>query len=168
MTQLVDNLIAFRILSMLVTPFEETESYKLGLIDKNGNPLKKLKDMTWTEKDNYSMLHRMVFRIKKIMGKIPVVNTKLGTLATAYFLVKECYQTNKLPSNLEEQFIDLIKKSQKEDVIFVEEYLLVEEFLREEMPTNVAGEKVSTDQPVVRKKKDLKLLNRSVKALGVK
>lgn len=168
MAQLVDNLIAFRILSMLVTPFEETESYKMGLIDKNGNPLKKLKDMTWTEKDNYSMLHRMVFRVKKLMEKIPVVNSKLGTLATAYFLVKECYQANRLPSNLEEQFQDLIKKSQKEDIVFVEEYLLVEKFIREEMPANVTGEKVSTDQPVVRKKKDLKLLNRSTKAIGLK
>lgn len=168
MAQLVDNLIAFRILSMLVTPFEQTDSYKMGLIDKEGNPLKKLKDMTWTEKDNYTMLHRMVFRIKKLMAKVPVVNTKLGTLAAAYFLVKECYQMNKLPSTLEEQYLDLIKKIQKEDVVLVEEQILIEEFFREEMPANVTGEKVATDQPVVRKKKDLKFLNRSAKLVGAK
>jgi len=166
MAQLVDNLIAIRILYMLVTPFEETESYKRGIIDKDGNPLKKLKDMTWTEKDHYSMLHRMIFRIKKIMNKVPVVNTKLGTLATAYFLVKECYSANKLPTNLEEQFVDLLNKVQKEDVILVEEYLLVEQFLKEELPANVTGEKVSTDTPVVRKRKrDIKFLNRAAKGI---
>lgn len=159
MAQLVDNLIAFRILSMLVTPFEQTKAYELGVIDKNGNALKKLKDMTWTEKDNYSMLHRMIFRLQKIMNKIPLVNSKLGTLATAYFLVKECYAAQKVPTNLEEEFVDLLRKIQKEDIVLVEEYLLVEEFvsLQEEMPANVTGVGVKTDEPVVRKKKFNKL-----------
>jgi hypothetical protein len=100
------------------------------------------------------------------MNKVPVVNTKLGTLATAYFLVKECYSANKLPTNLEEQFVDLLNKIQKEDVILVEEYLLVEHFLKEELPANVTGEKVSTDTPVVRKRKrDIKFLNRAAKRI---
>lgn len=164
MSQLVDNLMAFRILSMLVTPFEETKSYELGIIDKNGNALKKLKDMTWTEKDNYTMLHRMVFRIKKIMEKVPVVNTRIGTLATAYFLVRECHSTHKLPLNLEEQFVDLLEKVQQENVILVEEYILVENFLNEDLPANVTGSGVSTDEPIVRKRKrDIKFLNRAAK-----
>jgi hypothetical protein len=163
MSQLVDNLIAFRILTMLVTPFDQTKSFELGIIDNNGNPLKKIKDMTWTEKDNYTMLHRLVFRLKKIMEKIPVVNTKIGTLATAYFLVKECTKTNKIPVNLEEEFIDLIRKIQQENIVLVEEEILVEKFLNEELPANVTGEKVSTDVPIIRKKRDLKLLNRSLK-----
>lgn len=156
MSQLVDNLIAFRILSMLVTPFEKTRSFELGLIDKNGRALKKLKDMTNTEKDHYSMLHRMVFRLKVIMSKIPLVNTQLGTIATAYFLVKECNNRGNIPPTLEEDFLDLLKKIQKEDLVLVEEYLLVEEFLEtinEEMPANVTGAAVKTDEPVIRKKK---------------
>jgi hypothetical protein len=156
MSQLVDNLIAFRILSMLVTPFDKTKSYEMGIIDKNGNALKKLKDMTNTQKDHYSMLHRMVFRLKKIMSKIPLVNTQLGTLATAYFLVKECTNRGSIPPTLEEDFLDLLKKIQKEDIVLVEEYLLVEEFLQtinEEMPANVTGAAVKTDEPVIRKRK---------------
>jgi hypothetical protein len=164
MSQLVDNLIAFRILTMLVTPFDQTKSYEMGIIDKSGNPLKKIKDMTWTEKDNYTMLHRLVFRIKKIMEKIPGVNTKIGTLATAYFLVKECTNSNKIPTNLEEEFIDLLRKIHQEHIILVEEEILVEKFLNEDLPANVTGEKVSTDIPIIRKRKrDLKLLNRSLK-----
>ena len=36
MSRIVDNLVAYRILSMLVTPFDETEAYKLGIIDAHG------------------------------------------------------------------------------------------------------------------------------------
>jgi len=40
-----------------------------------------------------------------------------------------------------------------DSIILVEEYLLVEEFLSEEVPTNATGSAVKTDEPVVRKKK---------------
>ena len=33
----VDLLIAYRVIKLLVTPFEKQEAYKLGIIDKNGN-----------------------------------------------------------------------------------------------------------------------------------
>lgn len=165
MAQLVDNLIAFRILSMLVTPFEETQAYKLGIIDGKGNPQKKLKDMTWTEKDQYSMLHRMVFRIKRIMEKVPGLGSKLGTLATAYFLVRECVENKRSIINLEEDYNDLLTKIRKEDIILCEEFLLVEKFLTEELPANVTGSAVSTEEPVVRKKaKQIRLLKRIKKA----
>ena len=36
--KIVDNLIAFRILYMLVTPFEKTDAFKFGIIDKDGKP----------------------------------------------------------------------------------------------------------------------------------
>lgn len=153
MSQLVDNLIAFRILNLLVTDFVDTKAYKLGVIDEKGNPLKKLKDMTSQERDSYTMLHRLVFRIKKILSKVPMVGTKLGTLAAAYFLVRECVDKNKTPTNLEEEFLDLLTKMRNESIILAEEYLLVEEFLSEEVPTNATGAAVKTDEPVVRKKK---------------
>lgn len=161
MSQFVDNLIAFRVLNMLVTPFEETKAYKLGIIDNQGNPLKKLKDMTFTEKDQYSMLHRMVFRVKKLMEKVPGLGSKLGTLAAAYFLVKECLENKKSTVNLEEYYNDLLTKIRREDIILCEEFLLVEKFLNEELPANVTGSGVSTDEPVVRKKaKQIRLLKR--------
>ena len=36
MADVLYNLIAFKILTMLVTPFKETDAYKLGIIDENG------------------------------------------------------------------------------------------------------------------------------------
>jgi hypothetical protein len=157
MAQLVDNLIAFRVLSMLVTPFEKTKAYKLGLIDQNGSPQKKIKDMSYTEKDAYTMLHRLTFRLRKIMQKIPLLNTKIGNLAAAYFLVRECINNSKSSTNLEEQYIDILTKIQKEDIMLVDEYLLVEKFLNEDvmgtggLPANHTGAGVKTDEPVIRK-----------------
>lgn len=165
MSQVVDNLIAFRVLYMLVTAFEDTPAYKMGIIDSHGNALKKLKDMSQKERDAYSMLHRLVFRLKKIMNKIPLINTRLGNLAAAYWLVKECTENNRTAINLEEQYVDLLRKIQKENIILVDEEILIEKFFNEEMPANVTGVGVKTDEPIVRKKKDIKTLNRMAKVM---
>lgn len=159
----IDNLIAFRILNMLVTPFEDTLTYNLGVIDKNGNPLKKLRNMSQKERDNYTMLHRMVFRLKKIMAKIPLINNRLGDLAAAYWLVKECTENNRTTINLEEQYLDLLKTMKQNNIVLMDEEILIEKFFDEDLPANVTGERVSTDIPVVRRKKDIKTLNRNAK-----
>jgi hypothetical protein len=159
----IDNLIAFRILNMLVTPFEDTLTYNLGVIDKNGNPLKKLKNMSQKERDNYTMLHRMVFRLKKIMAKIPLINNRLGDLAAAYWLVKECTENNRTTINLEEQYLDLLKTMKQQNIVLMDEEILIEKFFNEEVPTNATGVAVKTDEPVVRKRRDIKTLNRCAK-----
>ena len=41
MGRAIDLLITYRVIKMLVTPFEKTEAYKLGIIDKNGKVLRK-------------------------------------------------------------------------------------------------------------------------------
>jgi hypothetical protein len=75
---------------MLVQPFEETIAFRLGIIDKNGNEIKKMADLNTTqERDAYTLLHRLVFRIKKIVNKVPIENKKLVSLAAAYSLVRE-------------------------------------------------------------------------------
>ena len=73
MTRFVDSLIAYRILRMLTTAFEDTDAYRLGIIDKKGKELKKMSQLNSAdEKDAYSILHRMIFRIKRIIEKVPV------------------------------------------------------------------------------------------------
>ena len=39
MGKFVDSIIAYRILKLLVTPFEDTEAYKLGIIDNKGKEI---------------------------------------------------------------------------------------------------------------------------------
>ncbi len=81
MSRLVDNLIAYRILSMLIKPFSETSAYQLGIIDDKGKNLKKSSTLTTTkEKDAYTYLHRLVFNMKKIINRLPGGESKLKNL----------------------------------------------------------------------------------------
>ena len=90
MGRAIDLFVTYRFLKLLVTPWDKQEAYKLGIIDANGKALKKSKDLnTEAEREAFTLLHRLVFNCKRIMSKIPLVRTKLGTYATALFLLKE-------------------------------------------------------------------------------
>jgi hypothetical protein len=124
MGRLVDSVIAYRILRMLTTPFEETDAYKLGIIDNRGKELKKMSQLhTAAELNAYSILHRMVFRIKRIIEKVPVDNKKLVTFAAALSLVKENYQNNCEPIDLELQYLNRLNTDLTEDIKYVKENL---------------------------------------------
>jgi len=86
-----DLVYTFRFLRLLTTPFEETEAFKLGIIDKNGKVLRKAKALnTAKEKEAYTLLHRFVFNLKRLINIIPGGKSKLGTYAAALgLLLKE-------------------------------------------------------------------------------
>ena len=82
---IADFAYAVRFLKLLVTPFEKTDAFKYGVIDDKGKVLKKGKERkTKQEKDSYTVFHRLVFNLKKI---IPL--GKLGSYASALFLIRE-------------------------------------------------------------------------------
>ena len=89
----VDLLITYRVIKLLVTPWEEHEAYKYGIIDKNGKVLKKTSELaTSKEKDSYTILHRFVFNLKRLLGLLPGGKTKLASYAAALaLLLKENY-----------------------------------------------------------------------------
>lgn len=91
MGRAIDLLITYRVIKMLVTPFEKTDAYKFGIIDKNGKVLRKNKTLTVAkEKDSYTILHRFVFNLKRLINLIPGGKSKLGTYAAALgLLLKE-------------------------------------------------------------------------------
>ena len=86
-----DLFYAFRFLKLLVTPWESMDAYRLGIIDNNGKILKKKADRkTPQEKSAFTIFHRLVFNIKRLLNKVPgSLGTKLATYASALFLVKE-------------------------------------------------------------------------------
>ena len=123
--RVIDTLIVFRVLKMLTTPWEKQEAFKLGIIDKDGKSLKKARDLgKEEERASYTLLHRLVFNCKRIMGKIPFVRSQLGTYATALFLLKEHYKIENLPEAevtkylLENKLIDLNDKISEEVIGF--------------------------------------------------
>ena len=90
MSRFVDALITYRILRLLTTPFDQQDAFRLGLIDKHGNRLKKENELNTTEEQEaYSLLHRMVFRLKRIIEKVPLDNKNFLSFATAVALVRE-------------------------------------------------------------------------------
>ena len=88
MGRAIDLLITYRVIKMLVTPFEKQEAYKYGIIDKDGKVLRKAKELkTSKEKDAYTLLHRFVFNLKRLIGLVPGGKSKLGSYAAALGLL---------------------------------------------------------------------------------
>lgn len=165
MADFIYNLVAFKVLHMLVTPFEKTDAFKLGIIDKDGNQIKKRKDFkTYEEKESYTNLHKIVFNLKKLLAKVPGGGSQLGTLAAAYWLIKEAHQAKNY--NINESYCMSVLTS---GVCLVEEELLVEKFLKEDVDAgsipNVTGHAVSTDEPVISSKTESPFFRRLKKKL---
>lgn len=145
MGRFVDSIIAYRILKMLVVPFENTDAFKQGIVDKNGKELKKMSELnTVAERDAYTILHRLVFRLKRIINKVPIENKKLLNLAAAYSLIKEHYDAGREPINFEEMFLDRLQSDLTEETILIESFFndkttLTFRQFAEDAPANSAG-----------------------------
>jgi len=86
----IDAFITFRFLKLLVTPFNKTEAFKFGIIDERGKVLRKYKTLERIEERKaYTILHRLVFNIKKLLEKLPGGKSRLASYAAALFLIKE-------------------------------------------------------------------------------
>ena len=86
-SRLVDSAITYRIIRKLVTPFNKTEAYAIGLIDDTGHLIRK--PSTEQERDAYTLLDRLCFRLKRIISSSPYQSRRLSSLSTALTLVKE-------------------------------------------------------------------------------
>ena len=164
MGRAIDLFVTYRFIKLLVTPFEKTDAYKLGIIDDKGNRTlrpgtnRPTALNTIEEKGAYTILHKLIFNIKKIFGKVPGLRTKLGTYAAALFLLKDTFKESvDDPDVFEKEFMKYLKEqgheiddSISEEVIgFGEvlpkgEYSLVNDILNkeEEDLTAKKGDKV--------------------------
>lgn len=181
MSRIIDNVVAFRVISMLVTPFVDTAAYKLGIIDEKGHNLKKTYTLkTAEERDSYTYLHRLVFNMKKILSKLPGGDSKLKNVIASLFLVKEYYEKNDRMTSLMEQRLVKILEKLDDGVVLAEEELAVKKFLHKlseegegasmgAAPANVTGAMVSTDKTKIYPKniKKYRNLNRRKAPLPV-
>ena len=91
----IDALIAFRILKLLVTPFNKTKAYKLGIIDEEGKVLIKSKQIVnQTQRKAYTLLIRFVFNLKKLLAKVGIRGPIGTSAAAAIAFFKEEYGEN--------------------------------------------------------------------------
>tara|TARA_Y100000389_G_scaffold129456_1_gene126929 strand:+ start:3730 stop:4482 length:753 start_codon:yes stop_codon:yes gene_type:complete len=90
MSRLVDNLITLRMLRLFTVKYEETDAYKLGIINDKGEQLIKMRNFVRREQqDAYTLLHRLVFRLRGLIEKIPFVKSRLANYAAALILIRE-------------------------------------------------------------------------------
>ena len=152
----LDNLLAFKILHMLVTPFEESDAFKHGIIDKDGNPLKKSKDLKSSdEKESYTALNRLVFSLKRLLAKVPGGKSKLASIVAAYWLIKE--SSGRRTVIREEELMSLIELIEEKQLTLVEEEIIIEKFIAMMEDggaaggiANTTGAATATDKPAVR------------------
>jgi len=85
-----DVFYALRFLRLLTQPWEKTEAFKLGIVDENGRTLKKARELKNSdEKSAYTIFHRLVFNVKRLLNKLPFGKTRLASYEAALFLIKE-------------------------------------------------------------------------------
>jgi len=83
-----DLYFVFRFLRLLTMDYKKTDAFKFGIIDNKGKALRKSADLeSIKEKASYTMLHRMVFKIRRLMEKVP--GGRFVNYAAALFLLKE-------------------------------------------------------------------------------
>ena len=163
----IDLFVSYRFLKLLTTPFKKTEAFKLGIIDEKGHRIMKEKsskpevELTTTQQKNaYTILHKLVFNIKKLFNKVPGLRTKVGTYAAALFLLKDTFKEHvEEPDFFESELIKYLKENNiefdnsiSEEVIGFGEvlpkgnYVLVNDILnkQEEALSAKKGDKVST------------------------
>lgn len=119
MANLVDLYTVYRILRKLTMPFDQWDAYKLGVIDADGNVLKKRDERnTEAEKDSLSPLDVMILNLKKILEKLPFGKSRLASYGAALFLIKE--EKNLTEENLEEKFVAYMNSQElKEEIVNV-------------------------------------------------
>ena len=153
MGRAIDLFVTYRFIRLLTTPFTDTDAYKLGIIDEKGNRVRLPKSTkpavelaTAEQKNAYTVLHKLVFNIKKIFDKVPGLRTKLGTYAAALFLLKDTFKESvNDPDVFEREFIRFLKESGYEfdneiaeevvgfgEVLPKGEYVLVNDILNKE------------------------------------
>jgi len=89
-TRTADLIYTFRFLRLLTKKWTDMPAYEMGIIDDEGNPLKKSSQLKGNEeKGAYTMFHRLVFKLRRLLQKLPFGKTAFASYAAALFLIKE-------------------------------------------------------------------------------
>tara|TARA_B100000902_G_scaffold33999_1_gene40882 strand:+ start:1054 stop:1641 length:588 start_codon:yes stop_codon:yes gene_type:complete len=84
-----DTVYAFRFIRMMVMDWKSWDAYKEGIIDENGKRNRDVKIDTDSKRSSYTPFVRLVANIKRLVSKLPGGGSKLGSFASALYLVKE-------------------------------------------------------------------------------
>ena len=156
----VDLVITYRVIKLLVTPFEKQEAFKQGIIDKDGNVLRKNKSLkTRAEKKSYTILHRFIFNLKRILKRVGL-GGKLGTFAVALAtLLREDKRYEEHKSLIESAVITYLKDTEQYNTILKEEGDVMTSEPEQEVVSNCFGVDVyEVDNKLISEKEYAKTL----------
>ncbi len=120
MSRAIDLIITYRVVKMLVTPFKKFKAFELGIIDEKGKSLRKMKEVKGGERKHYTMLHRFVFNLKRILQKVGL-GGGLGSFAVALaLLIKEDKSMAEHKDLIESAVITYLKEENLYDMMLNE------------------------------------------------
>lgn len=137
-----DLVYTYRFIRTMVQSYESTDAYKLGIIDADGKRTNVPLD-TPEKKDAYTPFLRLVYNIKRLVNKVPLGSTKIGSLAAALLLIKENH-------NLSDKHLEQIIESVNLEPL---------DFLKEQNEWFVTEDKMLS--PGIYRVRDSKMLNKT-------
>ena len=84
----------FRFIRMLVLDWKEWDAYKEGIISAEGKRNRNVKIDNDAKKSAYTPFIRLCANVKRLVSNIPGGSSKLGSFASALYLIKEHYKLN--------------------------------------------------------------------------
>jgi len=104
---MIDLFLVYSFIKRLVTPFDQWPAFKLGIIDKDGNILRKKKDLrTIEERESFGIYDLMVLKLKKLLAKTPGGQSRIASYAAALWLIREHEEIEQNGEYLSEEDIE--------------------------------------------------------------
>jgi hypothetical protein len=131
----VDLFLVYQFIKRLVTPFKEWKAFEYGIIDEDGNILRKRKDLkTVKERDSWGKFDVMILKLKKLLEKVPGGKSRLASYAAALWLIKEGkdHDENMLTE-------ELLEDKLQSYMNMAEELMSEAPRMKEDAPVNAAG-----------------------------
>ena len=130
----MDLYFVYKFAKFIAMPWEDWPAYQLGIIDDKGNVIKKTRK-TSEEKNNYTLFHRLLRKLKQLLEKVPGMKGKLGKAVAAYFLFKEhCTKHGLVEGDLlDEEFMNYINDTMNVHESMQVKYLMEQHLLMEKV-----------------------------------
>ena len=168
MGRAIDLLITYRVIKLLVTSWEKQAAFKLGIIDEKGKVLRKSKTLkTREEKNAYTLLHRFIFNLKRMLQKVGL-GSRIASFGVALaLLVREGKFNDESKYLLENELLEYLKKKKLfsyNDIKIKEQYFSESNAL---LPGyyKLKYDVVNLDTEVVSKKGDVIIVEKLTKPL---
>ena len=98
----------FRFIRMMAMDWKSWDAYKLGIIDENGKRQRNVKLDNDEKKSAYTPFIRLAANLKRLVSAVPGGGSKLGSFASALFLIKEKVGDKGIKSICEEMNVEVL------------------------------------------------------------